>query len=391
MSDYKKMMDKLLNLPACTLITTGRTGSDLLQSLLDSHPEVLMFNGHSRFHLFWKQSKCVAAGDFDLKDFIDEFIGWNIHLFKSCYDTLERKDQLGEGCDQTINIDLDVYRTGVLSLMAGREKNSKNIMLACYGAYALCLGQDLCEKKLFFHHIHWFQRLNDYLGDFPASKIICMTRDPRANFVSGIENWRKFNPNTDDGIFLYNYIRRILADASVLKQLPNDYKVVRIEDLGDEALLRALCGWLGISYDECLKRSTWAGLNWHSDRLSARPNKEIGFSRNILQNKWGNKLSRLDKYVLNFIMFYRLGHYSYPVRKIGVLDKFIAPFLILFPLSYEARFFSFKYLLRRVKRREFKTLCFNVICYFRRVGLFLKYYWGVVIKKKFTEPLLKVR
>ena len=35
--DYSSVMDTLLQLPACTLIATGRTGTDFLQSLLDSH------------------------------------------------------------------------------------------------------------------------------------------------------------------------------------------------------------------------------------------------------------------------------------------------------------------------------------------------------------------
>jgi hypothetical protein len=54
--DYKRMMDHILQLPSCTLITTGRTGIDFLQSLLDSHSEILTFNGRLNFHEFWRDS-----------------------------------------------------------------------------------------------------------------------------------------------------------------------------------------------------------------------------------------------------------------------------------------------------------------------------------------------
>ena len=83
MLDHQKTMDRLLALPSCALITTGRTGTDFLQSLLDSHPQVLMFNGHVQFHVFWQNSRCVKAASFNLEDFLDEFIGHYIEKFKS--------------------------------------------------------------------------------------------------------------------------------------------------------------------------------------------------------------------------------------------------------------------------------------------------------------------
>ena len=73
----------LSSLSVCTILTTGRTGSDFFQSLLDSHKQVLTFNGHFQFHLFWRTSICVASGNFLLPDFIDEFIGKHIEKFKS--------------------------------------------------------------------------------------------------------------------------------------------------------------------------------------------------------------------------------------------------------------------------------------------------------------------
>ena len=40
------------SLSVCTILTTGRTGSDFFQSLMDSHEQVLTFNGYFQFHLF---------------------------------------------------------------------------------------------------------------------------------------------------------------------------------------------------------------------------------------------------------------------------------------------------------------------------------------------------
>ena len=80
---------------------------------------------------------------------------------------------------------MDRFKSEAVKLLEHREINSRNVLLAINGAYALSLGQDLERKKLSFHHPHVFSELPSYLTDFPDSKIICMTRDPRANFRFG--------------------------------------------------------------------------------------------------------------------------------------------------------------------------------------------------------------
>ena len=383
-------MEHLLALPSCALFTTGRTGTDFLQSLLDSHPEVLTFNGHLHFHAFWENSICVGAGSFAAADLLDEFIGKNIEYLKSRYDLLERKHQLGEAYDQSIDIDLHVFHQEALRLLDGREINSKTALLAVYGAYALCLGQDLERKKVLFHHPHNFEELAPYMEDFPDSKVICMTRDPRANFVSGIEHHRDNNHvvNTDNGGHLYFYIKRILEDATALEAHVNDYMVIRIEDLGRKEILESLCGWLGIPYDECMSQSTWAGLRWHGDKLS-KINRNEGFSSRLLENRWERRLSSTDKYVLNYIMYPRLKHYEYEYKKVGIFGTLALPFLILLPLSYEKRFWSPRYIGFNFKNNK-KVLLRNGLNYFRRVKLFFNYYLKVTMQKKFVQPLLMV-
>lgn len=382
------MMDKLLELKACALITTGRTGTDFLQSLLDGHPEVLTFNGGLFFHDFWKESICVKAGKFAIEDFIDEFVGKYIEKFKSRYDLQERKNELGEDGRQSIDIDLGRFKAEAANFLKQTPLNSKTVMLAIYAAYAICLGEDIQKKKLLFHHIHHFERLDKYLQDFSESKIISMTRDPRANFVSGIENWRRYNPAADHGLHLYRYIRRILVDTSALSKYSNEYIAIKIEDLGKESALRKLAQWLNISYDQCMKKSTWAGLRWRGDRLSVNKNESGGWSETILRNKWDAKLGVIDKYILNYIMFYRLKYYGYSFKKINFIDSVVVLFLILFPLSYERRFFSWQYILGCLRKREYRKILRNIKAYPLRIILFFKYYAKTLRKDRSIYPFL---
>ena len=67
------MMGHLDDLQPYVLLTTGRTGSDFLQSLMDSHTEVLTFNGILFFHDFWSNSKCNKRYPINLIDLLNEF------------------------------------------------------------------------------------------------------------------------------------------------------------------------------------------------------------------------------------------------------------------------------------------------------------------------------
>ncbi len=192
--DYKAIWENCENLPWCALVTTGRVGTDFFQSLLDSHPEIFVFNGILFFHEFWEKSVCANYPDgSNPDDIVDEFIGHHLGKLKSKYDLQERKNELGEGRNQSIDLDLDLFRTHLLNLIALRPVSSKNFLAGVYIAYSMCLGQDVMRKKLFFHHIHHIWKLDKYLHDFPESKILSMTRDPRATYVSGVEHWRKYN------------------------------------------------------------------------------------------------------------------------------------------------------------------------------------------------------
>jgi len=383
-------MAHLQKLPVYTMITTGRTGTDFLQSLLDSHPHVLTFNGHIPFGNFWQRSICVVSGDFDFADFIDEFVGHYIHHFKSRYDYTERKDCLGPNKDQSISIDTEIFKAHALKLMAGYSLNSRNSLISIYGAYALCLGQNLSEKKIIFHHEHNVEGIEPFLKDFSGSKIICMTRDPRANFVSGIENHRKYDSNKDNCRHLYNYIKRILADANVLSPLGHPYVVIRLEDLGQKGILVELCRWLGIDYHECMEESTWGGLLWHGDRLSKGKKQERGFALSLIKNNWQKKMTWMDKCVFNYLMNNRLRAYNYSVRNIYMWEHILVPILILFPLSYEWRFLSPRYVLEKLKQSDYRGIVSNLVYYIKRILLFYVYYRRSLLRLRWRQPLLKV-
>ena len=375
--DYKNIWLSNSNLSWCVLVTTGRTGTDFFQSLLDGHPEIYVFNGSLYFHTFWQEALSVCRGiDINLSDLIDEFIGNHLIAFKSRYDPSERKDQLGEEKNECIDIDTAQFKKHVLGLLSDEVITSRSVLTAIYIAYEMCLERDIGRKKVFFHHVHHVRKVDDYMKDFPNSKIICMTRDPRALYVSGVENWRRHQEEADHPSFP-QYILWRAVDESLPLDIYNDGRLamLKLEDLSREETLHAFCGWLGITYDNCMVRSTWSGKRWWGDVISENSIKESerGFSKTIVSNNWEQRLNRLERAVLNYLLIDVLDWYGYPgQRKEGFLWGVVFALAILLPTGYERRYLSKKFLFEACKElnaRKFIAAFYHPI---RRVIWFYK-------------------
>jgi len=392
---YLRCMRHLQSLAPVALVTTGRTGSDFLQSLLDCHPEVLMFNGALLFYVeFIATSVCIRSGAYAGEDVIDEFIGRHIERFKSRYDHLERKDQLGEARQQTLDLDTSKFRWHATGLLAGQEANPRNLLLAIYGGYGLCLGQDLLAAKILFHHAHHFTELDAFLRDFPGSSVMLTTRDPRATIVSGIENFRAYSQTHDNEIHFYTYTARVLADTEPCETWSVRYTAVRLEDVPREDTMQAVAEWLGISYRPSMLESTWGGLHWYGDRLSPTLLAPAGWTPNRTDNNWRKRLGRLDVYVLDYLMESRLRHYRYPCRDAHWWDVLIIPILICLPLRYERRFFGPRYILRNLgsgQLRSFFCVLATPVYYVLRVALFFRYYSRTVRGRAFRGSWIDVQ
>lgn len=372
------------------LITTGRTGSDFLQSLLDFHPQVATFNGHFLIYTeFFSQSVCFKTGHAQSGDLADEFIGRYIYKLVSKYDVQEGKDRLGETLDQFFDLDTQKFRLHIIGLMGDEPVTSKNFLLAIYGAYSLCLGQNLELKRLIFHHPHLVEELPGFINDFPQTALVFTTRDPRANFVSHVEHFRSYYKENDNEQHLHDCLRMMLEDSLPGKRLGLRYAAIRLEDLPRESILIELSQWLGVDYDEILLKSTWAGLDWHGDRLSKKVFQSKGWSEKRTENNWQNRLGKIEQYTFNFMMNARLKHYNYSWQPVSWLDALLVFFLIPFPMRYERDYFSFKHIFsvfKDARRTVQLQFILTPLFYVRRVKLCYRFYFSALRGEKFDGP-----
>ena len=392
---YRDAVRHIEGLPWCVLVTTGRVGSDLLQSLLDSHPQIFGFNGFLPFHEFWKHSRCATyRGEIEPQHLAYEIVGSFIHMFQSRYDLTEAKDRLGADRNRSLQLDLSTLVRHLTHLAALRPINSRNVLQALYLAYSMTLGEDRSAKRLVFHHLHHIWNLKDFLADFPESKIISMTRDPRATYVSGVEHWRRFDPSfADNPAYVLLVLRRVVEDAREVTRYPNDHLVVRLEDLGNVAVLKRLAMWLGVDYHPCMLESSWGGLRWWGDRLSETipESWERGFSPRVAANGWEQKLGRRDQFLFNYLLHRRLKTYRYPhSSKLTLPAHVLAPFAILLPFGYERRFLKWNYLWSSIRQGRGRPVLTLIGAYLRRVRLFYRTYFEEWRGRTKLPPVLGV-
>lgn len=379
-TDFSAIWDKVSNLPWCALVATGRTGSDAFQSQLDGHPEIIIFNGYLFFHDWWEQSTVAQhPGGIDLPDLVDECMWANIEMFKSRYEWRDRKGELGPNQDQEVPLDLEAFRSHTINLLQGREINSRNFLIAIYTAYTLALGQDINAKKVFIHHVHRVRKLLPYLTDFPDSKIIAMTRDPRAAYFSGVTHWRAAEKITDNPSFPLQILSRIVDEIEPIAKLNNEIRMMRLEDLNKPDVLKSVCQWLGTDFHSCVMSSTWAGLRWWGDRLSlAKTSKSMSeeeFVKTIRTNNWEQKLSSPDRYVLRVILDSQLRHYGYvPNKPLGFMSYLLVFPVIFLITGFEARYLNVKYLWATIRQRRLKDFLRTFYHYAKRVQYFLRLY-----------------
>ena len=392
--NYDLIWNKVIDLPWCTLVASGRTGSDAFQSYLDSHPEIFLIPGSISLHEFWKRSDSTSFyGELNAEDIVDEFIGHHIRYFKTKYEIQERRGSLGENMDQSIDISIPSFRQHLVGLMNAKPLTSRYFMQAVYVAYALAADQDIDEKILFFDHVHRIRKVSDIISDFPDCKVFGMTRDPRAAYVSGVEHWRRHHVQASNPSYPLYILERIVDELQFLANYGENFGVMRMEDLSNNQVMEAACEWLGISFRQEVMKSTWNGLRWWGDCLSdIEPNStmsETEFANTIRSNKWEQKLNKLDQYVLNYLLYDRLHQCGYPCREhSGIFAAVLIAVLIFVPTTYELRDLSPKNLGTLLLKGQLRMLCSLPYHYINRLRYYLNLLIRRVTKRNFVLPLL---
>ena len=327
----------------CTIMTTGRTGSDYLAGCLDGVKNIMTFSGKFDHQIFFESDKQKIKSKFLISKFIKE----NRKLF-----TYNKVENL------KLNININIFKKKFLKI-SNKTLDRKEFFIKLYEAYHLTLKRKLSKSNIIVHHSHSRLNTNNFLKDFPNAKILITIRDPRANLKSGLLNWFKFDSERKHMIHVYRYLRRIRDDLNYVLKKNNKKKFIKLEEMGNKKIKIGILKFLGTKYDKKFDISTFANKPWAGDQLSNFKNKTNGlFNKRIIYNGWREFFGKDDITMLNFLYsnyqkFYKINQTTFS-KKVYLLFRALFPFKFEILTIRHQKFFSVKFIT-------------NLIFYFRRV------------------------
>ncbi len=226
-------MVDIKNISLNFILSTGRTGSTLLSSMLNMHPEILSVTEEPfAYNLYPKYKNVTNWSDETIEQFCYDF-----YLFSEG----KLPTQFGSKVD-LVNI-----------LKSNKEiLNGENAIKLAYFAFFPTKEKDnvkvIVDKQLKFHH--FLEEVNEF---YPNSKYIVLTRDPRDNVLVKMRKADKQGRQSNLLFFskMWSYEYGLL-----LKKLSyiNANQILRVsyEDLmiDPESTLKKVSAFLGVSYHE---------------------------------------------------------------------------------------------------------------------------------------------
>lgn len=339
------------------LYSGNGSGSKVYQSLLDGHPEIFMVPAYPLMYLYphWEQWQDELQDNWNWSAIINAFCTKHATIIDTRrIQSFDGMTKLGDNRDQYLSIDETLFRSFLCHLLDDQAICARTFLLAIHYAYAYCRNEDLTIKKIILYHIHVPWYVTQYLApDFPDMMILGLVRDPRSNLpgrhtsnTSG--DFARLN-KTDAIIHqqqaYYFSLRYLLEGLEVLEGMTLDLvRMIRHEDLHYklEDVMKASAQFLGISYRPCLCNLTFGGLKWWGDAVYNMSPMNIVNPR-IVSSDWQKKISPLDWFVIDGLMFHYLHRYGYRPGKFiecTVSNLCILFVAMLLPTSTERREFG---------------------------------------------------
>jgi hypothetical protein len=246
-----KTGSEISSIPIHFIVSTGRTGSTLLTTMLNAHPEILaiseqpftlnLIDGYLK-NKNWNESK--------IKKFIDDFFLFATEKLPTQFSKRSTLEKLFEENKKNLNFQLAI-RLCFLAFFS--NKKIENIKL-------------FVSKELILH-----TQIKKITQIYPQSKFILLARDPRDNVQIKINRASRRGAK-------YNLLRFVSAWEFIYKYLSTDLRkyaknkfiTIRYEDLvtHTELTLNEICEFLNMEYHPDM-------LNYNqnnTDELKARRN-----------------------------------------------------------------------------------------------------------------------
>ena len=327
------------------MIHFGRSGTGLLHSLIDGHPEVSTLPSiyFSEFfdHFTWE--KIIAGG---WEEMADRFTTTYAVLFdassaikiaskdKTFIHNIGRKEgmtNVGTERDEVVSVDKKVFIKELKRLMDCHDRlDAVTFFKLVHSAYEKAL-HDHNEKNLIFYHIHnpdTYALLN-FLRLAPNTNWLMMVREPLQSCESWLMNSFRDNDYRIIAVRIFQMLFEV--DQAIFR---NENSIgVRLEDLKEypKETILALCGWLGIKEKDSLYQMTAQGKKWWGDPASPDFTKKgmSPFGKTSINRKLGSIFSKNDQFILRTLFYPFSVRFSYAEEN---LEQFKNDLLAIRPM-----------------------------------------------------------
>ena len=348
------------------LLSCGRSGSSLVQSLFDMHPQIMQFPGDFRFdHQFVnildeKDPNKISQMFCDLNPFF-----FDSRLQKS-FGLIDRHDMLGKKKNEFYKFSKKIFKKNFIYFFNNSKKNAIDKIISLHKAYAKLSSQSLNKKKIIILHLHgiqYFENFTNYFSKFHNFKILLTLRDPLVSLCATINNWLKFKSGKDlHSESLYNNFKIHIDMMNVLHKFRKKVYIIQLENLHlkSNKVLKGLCKLLRINYKNSLKKSSYFNKVWWGDSVSNKflnglnPKFKNKFDKNIFFDK---DIEIIERKIKNVIT-----KYNYPIRsKLEIKNKYLQ----FLPFKFELIVW-----LNSLKNRKFKQFILIPLFFIKRLILF---------------------
>jgi len=326
------------------LIHFGRSGTGLLHSLIDNHPEISTFPSiyFSEYYNEEVWGKLIAHGwDRLPENFIKQFAvlfdarsSVPVPGLDKPIANLGKKEgmvNVGVNRDEILTVDQNRFCAELRKLMADSASlTSQTFFTLVHSAYEKALNKSSNEPTIFYH-IHNpspYAKLN-FLRYNPESRLLMMVREP----VQSCESWIKQEIKKSSENF-HNRIVSMLFDIDQIAFRRQEAVGVRLEDLKKhpKETMAALCDWMGINDTPTLYEMTAQGKKWWGDPTSPDYSSKgmSPFDNSAITREVGSIFNEQDQFILRTLFYpfnVRFGYVEENHREFKEDLKTIKPLL----------------------------------------------------------------
>lgn len=278
-----------------------KSGTSLLRSVLDSHPEIIVYPEETGF--FRRYLPNAEGKPLEKKlELADRYL---IHIFE-WNQAHPPEHQKGFPDRDYSSIPYKQVREELRKQVNEQYQHEGDMLGAAMAAFGAVTGQVSTQTKYWLEKTPYNERFARQIFQWwPDARCIHVVRDPRDNFVS----YRKKHPDWTAGFFAQSWEASTRLGLRNVKEFGTDrYWLVTYEEFVQkpEEMLGRIRTFLDISDHEALRQPTrdgreWKGNSMWSDQFTQISSAPVGRWKEALQPEETAAIQGIARYGMNAI------------------------------------------------------------------------------------------